>query len=257
MSALYREKVLSVQHWTDTLFSFKATRDTGFRFLNGQFAMIGLEVDGRPLLRAYSMASANHEEELEFFSIKVPNGPLTSKLQHLKVGDPIMVGKKPTGTLVLDNLLPGRHLYLLGTGTGLAPFMSIIKDPETYERFEKVVLVHGCRQVSELAYGETITQDLPNHEFLGESIREGLIYYPTVTREPFRNSGRITDLMVSGKLFADIGLPAMSVEADRFMLCGSPEMIRDTRELLTNGGYVEGNHGEAGHYVIEKAFVEK
>ncbi|MGV7030099.1 ferredoxin--NADP reductase [Methylobacterium symbioticum] len=257
MSKYFEERVLSVHHWTDTLFSFRTTRDPGFRFRNGEFTMIGLEVEGRPLLRAYSVVSANYEEELEFFSIKVANGPLTSKLQHLKVGDPIIVGKKPTGTLVLDNLEPGRHLYLLGTGTGLAPFLSIIKDPETYDRFEKVVLVHGCRRVEELAYGETITETLPRHEFLGEMISRQLIYYPTVTREPFRNSGRITDLMVSGKLFSDIGLPMMSREADRFMLCGSPEMIRDTRQLLVEGGYEEGNHGEAGHFVIEKAFVEK
>lgn len=257
MSKFYEERVLSVHHWTETLFSFRTTRDPSFRFRNGEFTMIGIEIEGRPLLRAYSVVSANYEEELEFFSIKVPNGPLTSKLQHLQVGDPIMVGKKPTGTLVLDNLLPGRHLYLLGTGTGLAPFMSIIKDPETYERFEKIVLVHGCRQVSELAYGETITERLPNHEFLGEMISKGLVYYPTVTREPFRNRGRITDLMVSGKLFEDIGLPMMTKADDRFMLCGSPEMIRDTRDLLAGLGYEEGNHGEAAHYVIEKAFVEK
>jgi ferredoxin/flavodoxin---NADP+ reductase len=240
MSKFYEERVLSVHHWTDNLFSFRTTRDPAFRFRNGEFTMIGLEVEGRPLLRAYSVVSANYEEELEFFSIKVQDGPLTSKLQHLKVGDPIIVGKKPTGTLVLDNLLPGRNLYLLGTGTGLAPFLSIIKDPEAYDRFEKVVLVHGCR-----------------HEFLGEMISNQLIYYPTVTREPFRNRGRITDLMVSGKLFEDIGLPPMSIENDRFMLCGSPDMIRDTRELLTSRGYEEGNHGEAAHYVIEKAFVEK
>jgi ferredoxin--NADP+ reductase len=257
MSKYLEERVVSVRHWTDNLFSFRTTRDPSFRFRNGEFTMIGIEVEGRPLLRAYSVVSANYEEELEFFSIKVENGPLTSKLQHLKVGDPVMIGKKPTGTLVLDNLLPGRHLYLLGTGTGLAPFLSIVKDPETYDRFEKVVLVHGCRRVEELAYGDTITQDLPAHEFLGETIAAQLIYYPTVTREPFRNAGRITDLMVSGRLFADVGLPAMSVEADRFMLCGSPEMIRDTRELLAASGYTEGNHGEAGHYVIEKAFVEK
>ena len=257
LSRFHEEHVLSVHHWTDTLFSFRTTRDPAFRFRNGEFTMIGLEVEGKPLLRAYSVVSANYEEELEFFSIKVPNGPLTSRLQHLKVGDPIIIGKKPTGTLVLDNLIAGRHLYLLGTGTGLAPFLSIIKDPETYERFEKVVLVHGCRQVSELAYGETITETLPRHEFLGEAISSQLVYYPTVTREPFRNRGRITDLMVSGKLFADIGLPPMSIENDRFMLCGSPEMIRDTRILLADGGYEEGNHGEAGRFVIEKAFAEK
>ncbi|GLK67174.1 ferredoxin--NADP reductase [Hansschlegelia plantiphila] len=257
MSKYLEERVTQVHHWTDTLFSFKTTRDPTFRFRNGEFTMIGLEVDGRPLVRAYSVVSANYEEELEFFSIKVQNGPLTSRLQHLKVGDPIIVGKKPTGTLVLDNLLPGENLYLLGTGTGLAPFMSIIKDPETYERFRKVVLVHGVRQVNELAYGDTITEALPKDELIGELISNGLIYYPTVTREPFRNTGRITDLMKSGKLFADIGLPPMSIERDRFMLCGSPEMIRDTRQLLVDGGYVEGNHGEAGHFVIEKAFVEK
>ena len=168
MSTLHSEEVTSVRHWTESLFSFTTTRDAGFRFQNGQFAMIGLEVSGRPLLRAYSLASANYEENLEFFSIKVPDGPLTSRLQHLKEGDRILVNGKPTGTLILDNLQPGRHLYLLSTGTGLAPFLSIIKDPETYERYEKVVLVHGCRQVAELAYGDFITQELPQHEFIGD-----------------------------------------------------------------------------------------
>ena len=257
MSKYLEERVTHVHHWTETLFSFRTTRDPSFRFRNGEFTMIGLEIDGRPLTRAYSVVSANYDDELEFFSIKVPDGPLTSRLQHLRVGDPILVGKKPTGTLVLDNLMAGQNLYLLGTGTGLAPFLSIIKDPETYERFEKVVLVHGVRQVAELAYGDTITQGLPKDELLGEMIAAGLVYYPTVTREPFRNTGRITDLMRSGKLFADVGLPMMSPERDRFMLCGSPEMIRDTRALLIEGGYQEGNHGEAGHFVIEKAFVEK
>ncbi|GLK79199.1 ferredoxin--NADP reductase [Methylopila turkensis] len=257
MSKYLEERVTEVRHWTDTLFSFRTTRDQSFRFRNGEFTMIGIEVDGKPLVRAYSVVSANYDDELEFFSIKVPDGPLTSRLQHLKVGDPILVGRKATGTLVIDNLLPGKHLYLLGTGTGLAPFLSIIKDPEAYERFDKVVLVHGCRHVNELAYGEMITEDLPKDELIGELIREKLIYYPTVTREPFRNRGRITDLMTSGKLFEDIGLPAMSIENDRFMLCGSPDMIRDTRQLLDGLGYVEGNHGEAGHFVIEKAFAEK
>ena len=257
MSKYLEERVTSVRHWTDTLFSFRTTRDPSFRFRNGEFTMIGIEVEGRPLVRAYSVATANYDEELEFFSIKVPDGPLTSRLQHLKVGDPILVGRKPTGTLVIDNLIAGKHLYLLGTGTGLAPFLSNIKDPESYERFDKVILVHGCRHVNELAYGEMITEDLPKDELIGELIRDKLIYYPTVTREPFRNRGRITDLMASGKLFEDIGLPDMSIENDRFMLCGSPDMIRDTRQLLVDGGYEEGNHGEAGHFVIEKAFVEK
>jgi len=194
--------------------------------------MIGIEVDGRPLLRAYSMASANHEEELEFFSIKVPNGPLTSRLQHLEPGGSIIVNSKPTGTLIHGNLLPGRFLYLLSTGTGLAPFLSVIKDPETYERYEKVVLVHGCRHVAELAYQDLITKDLPDHEFLGELVSDKLIYYPTVTREPFRNTGRITDLISSNRLFDDIGLRPMSVRDDRVMLCGSPSMLRDVVTLL-------------------------
>jgi ferredoxin--NADP+ reductase len=257
MSGFHQEQVLSVHHWTDTLFSFITTRDPSFRFLNGQFTMIGLEVDGRPLLRAYSMASANYEEKLEFFSIKVEDGPLTSRLQHLREGDIILVNRKATGTLIHDNLLPGRNLYMLGTGTGLAPFLSIIKDPETYDRYEKVILVHGCRQIAELAYGELITEDLPQHELLGESVQQKLIYYPTVTREPFHNRGRVTDLIRSGKLFDDLGLPPMDAAADRFMLCGSPAMLEELRNMLAHAGFAEGNHHEPGHYVIEKAFVEK
>ena len=257
MSKFLEERVLSVHHWTESLFSFRTTRDPSFRFRSGEFTMIGIPVDGKPLMRAYSVASANYEEELEFFSIKVQDGPLTSRLQHLKEGDPIMVSRKPTGTLVLDNLAPGKNLYLLGTGTGLAPFLSIIKDPETYERFEKVIVVHGVRFTKDLAYGEVISKVLPEHEFLGEFAGTQLIYYPTVTREPSRYQGRITDIMQSGKLFADIGLPPMSIENDRFMLCGSPQMIADVRALLDGLGYVEGNHGEQGHFVIEKAFVDK
>ena len=257
MSAFNEERVISVHHWTDTLFSFRTTREAAFRFRNGEFVMIGLRVNEKPLLRAYSIVSANYEEELEFFSIKVQNGPLTSRLQHLKVGDGVLIGRKPTGTLVLDNLLSGRNLYLLSTGTGLAPFLSVIKDPETYERYEKVILVHGTRTAAELAYDDLITSELPGHEFLGEAVSSQLVYYPTVTREEFRNRGRITDLIASGKLFSDLGLPPMARDDDRFMLCGSPEMIRDTRKLLSDAGLREGNHGEAGHYVIEKAFVEK
>jgi ferredoxin--NADP+ reductase len=257
MSNLSYEQVTSVRHWTDRLFSFKTTRNPGFRFQNGQFAMIGIEVDGRPLLRAYSMASANHEEELEFFSIKVPNGPLTSRLQHLEPGGSIIVNSKPTGTLIHGNLLPGRFLYLLSTGTGLAPFLSVIKDPETYERYEKVVLVHGCRHVAELAYQDLITNDLPDHEFLGELVSDKLIYYPTVTRELFRNTGRITDLISSNRLFDDIGLRPMSVQDDRVMLCGSPSMLRDVVTLLRARDFREGSHSEPGHFVVERAFVEK
>jgi ferredoxin--NADP+ reductase len=251
------ETVVDVHHWTDDLFSFKTTRDPSFRFRNGEFTMIGLKVEGKPLLRAYSVASANYEDQLEFLSIKVQNGPLTSRLQHLKVGDPIIVSRKATGTLVIDNLLAGRNLYLLGTGTGLAPFLSVIKDPETYDRFETVVLVHGVRQVNELAYGDRITQHLPQDELIGEMIRAQLIYYPTVTREPFRNTGRITDLMVSGQLYADVRLPMLEAEQDRVMMCGSPGMLADVRTHLLGRGFIEGNHGEPGQFVVEKAFVDR
>ncbi len=257
MSNFNEETVLSVHHWTDNLFSFTTTRNPTFRFRNGEFTMIGIPINGKPLLRAYSVASANHEENLEFFSIKVDNGPLTSHLQHLKVGDTVMVSRKATGTLVIDNLFAGRNLFLLGTGTGLAPFLSVIKDPETYERFEKVVLVHGVRQVAELAYGDTITTTLPEDELIGELLRDKLVYYPTVTREPFRNTGRITDLLASGKITDDLGLDALDPEHDRVMMCGSPGMLVDTKALLLDRGFIEGNHGEPGQFVIEKAFVDR
>ncbi len=255
--AFLEEQVLSVHHWTDTLFSFTTTRDPGFRFRSGQFVMIGLQVEGKPLLRAYSVASAFYAEHLEFFSIKVQNGPLTSRLQHLKVGDTVLVGRKPTGTLVLDNLRDGRNLYLLATGTGLAPFLSTIRDPETYERFDKVIVTHGVRTVAELAYRELIENELPNDELLGEYIKPKLVYYPTVTREPFRNQGRLTDLITSGKLFTDLGLPAFDKAQDRVMLCGNPGIIADVPKYLESIGFEEGNTGEPGDYVIEKAFVEK
>lgn len=258
MSKLSTERVIEVRHWDERLFSFRTTRDPGLRFMNGQFVMIGLEVDGKPLTRAYSVASPNHEEHLEFLSIKVPNGPLTSRLQHLQPGDPIVVSKKPTGSLVLHDLLPGKNLYLLSTGTGLAPFMSVIQDLETYERFEKVVLVHGVRLVSELAYSDFITQELPAHEYFGEYVRNQLIYYPTVTREPFRNQGRLTDLFESGKLTADIGLPPLNPETDRVMICGSPAMLDDCCTLLDSRGFkISPNIGTPGDYVIERAFVER
>ena len=257
MSNFNQETVLSVHHWTDNLFSFTTTRDSSFRFRNGEFTMIGLKVNEKPLLRAYSVASANYEENLEFFSIKVPDGPLTSRLQHLKEGDQIIVSRKATGTLVIDNLTDGRNLYLIGTGTGLAPFLSVIKDPETYERFEKVVLLHGCRHVRELAYGELITEKLPQDEMIGDMVRAQLIYYPTVTRDTFRNRGRITDLITSGKLFEDISLPALDAAKDRVMMCGSPALLLDTKKLLEERGFVEGNHGEPADFVVEKAFAER
>lgn len=258
MSTFATERVLSVHHWNDTLFSFKTTRDPGLRFENGQFVMIGLQVENRPLVRAYSIASPNYEEHLEFFSIKVPNGPLTSRLQHLKVNDEVLVSRKPTGTLVTHDLKPGKNLYFLSTGTGLAPFMSLIQDIEVYERFEKVVLIHGVRHVNELAYADFIEKDLPNNEFFGEEVSNKLIYYPTVTREPFRNQGRLTDLINSGKLFEDIGLPPLDPAVDRAMICGSPQMLTDTAALLDERGFkVSPRIGEPGDYVIERAFVEK
>ena len=258
MSKYSTERVLNVYHWNDNLFSFKTTRNAGLRFANGQFVMIGLEVDGRPLTRAYSIASPNYEEHLEFFSIKVPNGPLTSKLQHLQVGDALLVSSKPTGTLVISDLLPGKHLYLFSTGTGLAPFLSIIQDPDIYDHYEKIILVHGVRYVRELAYADFISNLLPNNEFFGEEIRKKLIYYPTVTREPFRNEGRITNLIKSGKFFEDIGLPQLSPELDRAMICGSPEMLTDISLILDKSGFKASPRiGSPGEYVIERAFVEK
>jgi ferredoxin--NADP+ reductase len=258
MAAIGKEKILSVRHWNDTLFSFTATRDPALRFENGHFVMIGLEVNGKPLMRAYSIASANYEENLEFFSIKVQNGPLTSRLQHLKVGDELLVSRKPTGTLVLHDLKPGKHLYMLSTGTGLAPFLSLVKDPETYERFDKIVLIHGVRYVNELAYAEFFRQELREHEFLGEQVKEKLIYYPTVTREEFQNTGRLTDLINSGKLFSDIGLPRFDPAHDRAMICGSPSMLKDSSALLdAHGLHISPHIGQPGDYVIERAFVEK
>jgi ferredoxin--NADP+ reductase len=258
MSAFLDETVLSVHHWTDRLFSFTTTRDPALRFSNGHFTMIGLrQPGGKPLLRAYSIASANYEEHLEFLSIKVQDGPLTSQLQHIKVGDKIVVGKKPTGTLLIDYLLPGKNLYLLGSGTGLAPFMSVARDPATYERFEKVIVVHGVREVKELAYQDYLTNELPDHEFLGDMIAEQMLYYPTVTREPFRNQGRITTLIETGKLEKDLGLPKMDPERDRVMICGSPGLLKDLKVILEKKGYSEGSTTSPGDFVVERAFVEQ
>ena len=257
MSAFNEERVLSVHHWTDGLFSFTTTRDTSLRFSNGHFTMIGLRVDGKPLLRAYSIVSPNYEETLEFLSIKVQDGPLTSRLQHIQVGDSIIVGKKPTGTLLIDYLLPGKRLYLLSTGTGLAPFMSVIRDPDTYEKFEQVVLIHGTREVKELAYHDYITQELPQHEFLGEMVSRHLLYYPTVTREPFRNQGRLTTALEEGKVAEAFGIPLLNAAEDRVMICGSPEMLRDLKAMMEVRGLKEGNTTTPGDFVIERAFVSQ
>jgi ferredoxin/flavodoxin---NADP+ reductase len=257
MSAFNNETVLTVHHWTERLFSFTTTRDPSLRFLNGHFTMIGLRVDGKPLLRAYSVASANYEEHLEFLSIKVQDGPLTSRLQHIQPGDKILVGRKPTGTLVVDYLKPGKRLYLLATGTGLAPFLSIVRDPEVYERFEHVIVVHGVRQVNELAYRDLLTTDLFQHEYLGDIVRDKLRYVPTVTREPFKTMGRIPDLIRDGRLAAELQLPQMNPEHDRAMICGSPAMLRELKTLLEGYGFDEGNTSTPGDFVIERAFADQ
>ncbi|MCZ7559503.1 MAG: ferredoxin--NADP reductase [Burkholderiaceae bacterium] len=257
MSAFHEERVLSVHHWTDRLFSFTTTRDQSLRFSNGHFTMIGLQDGGRKLMRAYSIVSPNYEDHLEFLSIKVPGGPLTSKLQHIRPGDTIIVGRKPTGTLLIDYLLPGKRLYLLATGTGLAPFMSVVRDPQTYERFEHVILVHSVREVDELAYHDYLLEHLPRHEFLGDLVTGKLRYYPTVTREEFVNMGRITELMQSGKLFEDLGVPPLDVANDRVMLCGSPAMLRDLKAMLEARGFSEGNTSRPGDFVVERAFAEQ
>lgn len=256
-SPFLAETVTSVHHWNDTLFSFKTTRSQGFRFQTGQFVMIGLEVQGRPLLRAYSIASPHYEEHLEFYSIKVPDGPLTSRLQHLQTGDKLLIGKKPTGTLINDNLRPGRNLFLLSSGTGLAPFMSTITDPAYYEAYEHIVLVHGVRYVSELGYRDFITRQLPQHEYLGEMVQAKLRYFPTVTREDFPQQGRVTDLLDQGEITRSLGLPDLDPDLDRIMICGNPGLLTDLVAILARRGFDEGAMHKQGSYVIERAFVEK
>jgi len=259
MSSAYgTETVLDVRHWTDDYFSFTTTRNESFRFDNGQFVMIGLEADGKPLLRAYSIASANWEEQLEFFSIKVANGPLTSRLRHVKPGDSVLIGRKPTGTLLISDLHPGRNLYLFGTGTGLAPWLAIVKDPDTYARFERVIVTHGVRSAADLAYRDYFERELPQHEYLGELIREKLLYYPAVSREAFANQGRLTDLVASGAMTRTLGLDPLDAHHDRAMLCGSPAMLADFRSLLdARGFHASPRIGSAGEYVYERAFVQR
>src|SRR6201996_6215531 len=257
MATIATERVLTVHHWNHTVFSFTTTRDQALRFENGHFVMLGLEVNGKPLMRAYSIASANHEEHLEFLSIKVPDGPLTSRLQHIRKGDAVLISRKPTGTLVLHDLKPGKRLYLLSTGTGAAPFMSVIKDPEVYDRFDDVIFVHGVRWTRESAVVKHLIEELHQHEFLGELVREKLHYSPTISREPHPNRGRLTTLIESGKLFGDLKLPMLDAKEDRVMVCGSPGMLADTRSMLDARGFVMSPHiGEPGDYVIERAFVE-
>ncbi len=254
--ALLKEKVTEIHHWTDKTFSFKTTRDMSFRFKNGEFAMIGLEIDGKPLLRAYSVVSPNHEDHLEFLSIKVPNGPLTSKLQHIKVDDEIIINSKPTGTLVCDYLLPGRNLFLFSTGTGLAPFMSIVRDPETYEKFEKIILTHTVRTSKELAYKDLLT-NLNNDEIYSEVTKNNFVYFNTVTREKWDNEGRITDWIKENTLWKKVGVESFKPEIDRVMICGSEEMTFDLKKIFEKLGSKEGSTKVQGGFVIEKAFAEK
>lgn len=251
MPLLSHQTVLSVRHWTDTLFSFTCTRDPSFSFDSGQFAMVGLEIDDGPLTHAYSIASASCERELEFLSVSVPDGPLTSRLQKLHAGDPVLVGQQSRGALVPGNLLPGRTLWLLAVGTGIAPFMSIIRDATVYRRFERVVLAHSCRHVQELAYRDYIMARLPNHPKLGEQVRKKLIYYPSVTRAPFPNTGGVTGLIETGRLFAELHLDPFVPERDRVMLCGSTRVLNELHMLLQKRGFVEGSHTTPGHYVAE------
>ncbi|HEX3888713.1 MAG TPA: ferredoxin--NADP reductase [Phenylobacterium sp.] len=256
--AFYVETVTWVQHWTESLFSFRTTRDPGLRFSSGQFVMVGLvkEEDGKPLVRAYSIASPAWHEELEFYSIKVPDGPLTSRLQKIKVGDEVLIGRKPTGTLVLDGLKPGKRLYMMGTGTGLAPWLSLVRDPEVYERFDEVIVTHTVREVADLNYRELLSGALAEDEILGELIGPKLRYYPTVTREAFQTQGRITDLIASGQLFRDLGLPPLDPAMDRVMLCGGPSVLADLKQQLIDLGYEEGSIASPGDFVLERAFVE-
>ncbi|WP_274610643.1 ferredoxin--NADP reductase [Rhodothalassium salexigens] len=252
-----QETVQTIHHWSDRLFSFRLTRPGSFRFKSGEFVMIGLEVDGKPLMRAYSLASPAWDEELEFYSIKVPDGPLTSRLQHIQPGDTVLLGKKPTGTLVNDALVPGKRLYLFSTGTGIAPFASVIRDPETYQKFDQVILTHTTWTRNGLGYGLDLVAKMPEDPLVGEEAAQQLIHYPTTTRDPEydRNFGRITHLIDNGKLFDDLGVPPLDPEHDRVMICGSMEMLNDTKERCEKAGLTEGTQNKPGEFVVERAFV--
>ena len=250
------QTVTQVTHWTDRLFSFRVTRPRSLRFRSGEFVMIGLLGDnGKPLLRAYSIASPAWDEELEFYSIKVPDGPLTSKLQHIQPGDEIILRPKPVGTLVHDALLPGKRIWFLATGTGIAPFASLMREPETYEKYEQVIMMHTCRTVDELEYGRQLVESLKDDPLIGELVGDKLLYYPTTTREEFHHMGRVTDNLTSGKVFADLGLPKMNPEEDRAMVCGSLAFNIDVKKILEEFGLNEGANSDPQQFVVEKAFV--
>lgn len=256
-AALTVETVLKVHHWNEHLFSFTITRPASFRFRSGEFVMIGLPDEQRPLLRAYSVACPSYAEELEFLSIKVADGPLTSRLQKIQPGDEIFLGRKPTGTLVTDALLPGKRLFMFSTGTGLAPFLSLIRDPDVYELFEQVVVVHSVRKVSDLAYRAELESHLADDPLVGEQALVQLHYVPTVTREEFHTTGRINALIENGKLFEGLeGAQKLDPETDRVMLCGSMNMIKEFQAYLTEQGFTEGSNANPGQFVIERAFVD-
>lgn len=250
------QTVTAVRHWTESLFSFRVTRPQSLRFRSGEFVMLGLlDERGKPLLRAYSIASPSWDEELEFYSIKVPDGPLTSRLQHIQPGEQIILRPKPVGTLVLDALLPGKRLWFLATGTGIAPFAALMRDPETYAKYQTVIMMHTCRTAAELEYGRELVESLADDPLIGEMVGDKLKYYPTTTREDFHHMGRITDNLTSGKVFADLGLAPMGPATDRAMVCGSLTFNVDVRAVLEGFGLSEGANSEPREYVVEKAFV--
>ena len=252
---VHAERVVSVTHYTDRLFSFRITRPQSFRFRSGEFVMIGLPNAEKPVFRAYSIASPAWDEEIEFYSIKVPDGPLTEHLQKIQPGDTVLMRQKTTGTLVLDALTPGKRLWMLSTGTGLAPFASLMRDPETYEKFEDVILVHTCRDVAELTYGTDLARDLVEDPLIGELAQGRFRHYATTTREDYPHMGRITTLIESGKLFADLGVPAFDPAVDRVMICGSMDMIRDVKAMVETFGLNEGANNNPAEFVVERAFV--
>ncbi len=257
MATYTTERVLDVRHWSDKLFSFVTTRGRGLRFENGQFVMLGLPVDGKNIVRAYSIASANYEDHLEFFSIKVPHGPLTSRLQHIEIDSQVLVSCKPTGTLVLRDVRPGKRLFMLATGTGVAPFLALAKDPQTYESFEQVILARGARTRADSAYPDSVLDRLREDADLGGIVSAQLLDYPCVTRESFPHVGRVTTLLDTGRLFDDLAIPALNPATDRFMICGNMRMVADASRLLKSRGLAISPHiGSPGDYVIERAFVE-
>jgi ferredoxin--NADP+ reductase len=255
-AGVFAEKVISVRHYTDFLFSFRITRPQSFRFRSGEFVMIGLPNAAKPVFRAYSIASPAWDDELEFFSIKVEDGPLTKHLQKIRPGDTVLMRQKSTGTLVLDALTPGRRLWMIATGTGIAPFASIMRDPETYEKFEQVFLTHTCREVAELAYGEELAKNLVEDPLIGELVEGRFVHYATATREPYVRTGRITTLIETGKLFSDLGVPPFDPAVDRVMICGSMDMLRDVKALVEKAGLKEGSNAQPAEFVVERAFVD-